>query len=52
MSSGDAYDMIHHATIKDCPVSAHDLCREAALWNKSLDNLKGKETRRSSEGEK
>ena len=49
MSSRDAYVMIHHGMIEDCPVSTHDIFRETAIWNKLLGNLKGKETRRSPE---
>ena len=46
MSSRDAIDMNHHDVIEDCPVSTRDLYRETAIRTKSLDDLKGKETRR------
>ncbi len=49
MSSRDAFDMVHQRMIEDCPVSTHDLYRETAIWSKLLVDLKGKETRRSSE---
>ena len=35
--------------IKGCPVSTHYLYRETVIWNKSLGDLKVKETRRSPE---
>ena len=50
MSSRDAFDMVHHGMIEDCPVSTHDLYRKTAiLWNKSLGDLKDKESRRQPE---
>jgi len=49
MSSRDAFDMVHHGMVEDCPVSTHDLYRESAIWGKSLGDLKGKETRRTPE---
>ena len=49
MSSRDAFDMVHHGMIEDCLISTHDLYRETTVWNKSLDDLKGKEIRRSPE---
>ena len=52
MSSKDALDMVHHGMIEDCPVNTHDLNRETAIWNKSLSDLKSKETRRSTEYER
>ena len=42
--------MIHHGMVEDCPVSTHDLYLETVIWNKSLGDLKEKETRRSPEG--
>ena len=37
--SRDAYDKIHHDMIEDCPVSTYDLCKETAIWKKSLGDL-------------
>ena len=35
MSSTDAFDMVHHGMIEDCPVSTHDLWQPVWHVNKA-----------------
>ena len=50
MTFRDAFDMVHHDMKEDCLISTHNPYRETAIWNKSLNNFKGKETLMIGEG--